>query len=344
MADATYASPPSSENVSPVTAADDPTARLLNVGPRGANGLPDGSRAAAANNTDSLITKAYDLLAHRVLRDNLVFDQFATVRSTQLTHNGAAVQFNWVNDLTDTVPTVLQENYDVLPEPLKSWSTSITMYEYGRVVTQTALHRATTMIPIDPIVAERIGRSAGTSMDRLALAALYASGGIKNDGSAGGAVTAIAPVTGKPSDTLRLIAQKFEEQNIQPFANGAYAAILSPASETALRGEADAAGWRYWQANNSNVGGSEIRGRYVGTYEGFNILISNRLTAGKDIFLGQDALAKVFPMVPGFGPQPRVVVSPVVDRLRRFSSVGWYHLVGYGRFVAEAIVTSNLAG
>jgi len=341
--DGTFASPPSSENVSPVTPQDNPTDKLLNVGPRAASGLPDGTRSAAANNTDSLITKAYDLLAYRVLRDNLVFDQFATVRTTRLTHNGAAVQFNFIGDLADAAPTILQENYDVLPEPLKSWSTSLTMNEYGKVVTQTALHQATTMIPIDPVIAERIGRSAGTSMDRLAIASLYAAGGLNNDGSAGAVPTAVAPVAGKPSDTLRKIAQTFMEKNVEPLSMNNYVAVISPASETALRGESDAAGWRYWQANNSANGIAQVAGRYIGEYEGFTILVSNRLTAGKDLFLGQDALAKVYPSAPGFGPQPRIVVSPVVDRLRRFASVGWYHIVGYGRFRSEAVITSNLA-
>ena len=108
-------------------------------------------------------------------------------------------------------------------------------------------------------------------------------------------------------------------------------------------GESDAAGWRYWQANNSANGVAQVQGRYIGEYEGFTILVSNRLTAGKDLFLGQDGLAKVFPSAAGFGSQPRIIVSPVVDRLRRFASIGWYHLVGYGRFRAEAAITSNLA-
>ena len=253
------------------------------------------------------------------------------------------MQFNFIGDLADAVPVVLQENYDVLPEPFKSWSLSMTMNEYGKVVTQTALSQATSMIPIDPVIAERIGRSAGTSMDRLAIAALYAAGGVTNVGAAGAVPNPVTPVAGKPSDTLRLIAQKFMEANVEPFSGNNYVAVISPASETALRGESDAAGWRYWQANNSANGTAQIRGRYIGEYEGFTILVSNRLTAGKDLFLGQDALAKVFPNAAGFGAQPRIVVSPVVDRLRRFASIGWYHLVGYGRFRAEAAATSNLA-
>ena len=54
--------------------------------------------------------------------------------------------------------------------------------------------------------------------------------------------------------------------------------------------------------------------------------------------MGAEALAKVYPDAPGFGPNPRTVISPVVDKLRRFASVGWYHMVGYSIFRSSAIV------
>jgi len=37
-------------------------------------------------------------------------------------------------------------------------------------------------------------------------------------------------------------------------------------------------------------------------------------------------------------------VAPVVDKLRRFASIGWYHLVGYSVFRPEALVRVTTAG
>ena len=54
--------------------------------------------------------------------------------------------------------------------------------------------------------------------------------------------------------------------------------------------------------------------------------------------MGAEALAKAYSSAPGFGATPRTVVSPVVDKLRRFASVGWYWLGGYKVFRDEAIV------
>ena len=322
-----------SDNVSPVTLADATAA--------------GGEDKVLTNTTSSsnLVTRAYNLAAAKVYRRNLVWDPLATVKGTRLSHRGAIVQFNFVNDLDDDPTTAaLDENYDVLPTPLESWDTDVTMSEYGRVVTTTALLRGTSMIPLDPEAAERVGRNAGAVIDRLAFAAVLEAGGVNNDGSAGAAPVEITGET-SPSDVLRAASQTFKEKDVPTFANGKYTAVMTPACETALRKEADAAGWRYWQINQEERGGSgDITNGMVGAYEGFNIIVANtpQLDTVGAVFLGAEALAKAHSTAPGFGANPQVVVSPVVDRLKRFASVGWYHLVGYKRYRAEAIMTGDL--
>lgn len=319
-----------SDNVSPVTDAQTPEGKLTNT----------------TGDVSSLVTRAYNLAAAKVYRRNLVWDRFATVKGTRLSHRGAIVQFNFVNDLDDDpAGAALVENYDVLPTPLESWDTDVTMSEYGRVVTTTALLRGTSMIPVDPEAAERVGRNAGAVIDRLAFAPLLTAGGVNNDGTPGGAPADVT-VASAPSDTLRAASQTFKEKDVPTFANGRYVAIMTPACETALRKEADAAGWRYWQINQEEMGGSgDITNGNVGAYEGFDIVVAN--TPGLDavgaVFLGAEALAKAHSTAPGFGANPQVIVSPVVDRLRRFASVGWYHLVGYDRYRAEAVLTGDLS-
>ena len=335
-----YADPPAgaSDNVSPVVAAQDPTTKLTRSGSV-AGALPSGS-----DNVQSLITRAYNLAAFPTYRRSLLWDSFAMKEATMLSHNGAIHQFNFVNDLDDDpANALLVEDYDVLPTKLTSWSTDIVMREYGKAVTTTALLRGTSMIPVDPIAAERVARSAAGVVDRLAFAPLLAAGGVKNDGTAGG-VPVDVTVANKPSDTLRAAVQKFKEANVAPFADGKYVAVMTPACETALKKEADAAGWRYWQINDGGSTGNIAAG-YVGDYEQFRIHVSNTpgLSAKGAVFLAPEALAKAYSHAPGFASNPQIVVSPPVDRLRRFASVGWYHLVGYARFRAEATLTGNVA-
>lgn len=327
----------SSDNVSPVTASQVPVGKLVHVGAR-TSGLPTGS-----DGVDSLVTKAYDLVAHKVLRRDIVFNRVATTRATRLSHSGAVIRLNVVDDLSDDPATaVLAEDYDVLPTPLKSWPTEVILNEYGRVVTSTALLRGTAMVPFDPIAAERVARNAAATLERLAFTALTASGGITNTGGAGGAVTDVT-VADSPSDTLRAALESFKTNDVAPLGNGRYLAVLDPAAETALRKEADAAGWRYWQANDP--GSSGIINGYVGAYEGFDIVTSNitGLSTLGGVFVGADALAKGVSAAPGFSESPSIVVAPVVDKLRRFASVGWFWLGGYARFRAEAVLTGDPA-
>lgn len=341
---------PGSDHASPVSAAQEPETRLTRVGSRTTGGAQVATAAGGLEWAETQVTTAYDLILDAAYRDGLVYDMFATKRPTRLTHNGAIVSFGATNDLDDDPTTAeLIEDYDVLPTKFKTAHVDIGMKEYGRVVSRTRMTRGMSMLPFDPVAGEKIARNAVSTMDRLAQNALYAAGGISFSktpgtfGTAGGVPQAIAPVSLKPTQTLQKIAQQFLTDNVEPFANGVFAAIISPAEETALRQESDAGGWRYFQINQQpSGGGGAIQRRQIGIYENFMFFVNNRLVGNKAIFLGADALAKVYPNVEGFGPAPYTEVAPVIDKLKRFWSYGWGWVGSYGRYKAEAIATSRL--
>lgn len=273
----------------------------------------------------NLVTKAYELLAYGALRPEVIFDQFATVRATRQSHRGASVQFTFIDDIPEAV-TPLLENIDVDSASMDSTTVEVPMLEYGNAVTTTALLRGTSMIPVDPAAAERVGWNAGVSIDTLARTALDQA-----TNTVGGGAGAMG------SDLLRTGVYEMKAANVRPFSGGNYVAVISPKQESALKAEADAAGWR-WVVGNNPGGGNSIYMGEVGTYEGVRIIVNNHLTDEDTGYLmGQEALAKAFSSAPGFGPNPRVVVSPVVDKLRRFASVGWHHLCGYKIFREEAV-------
>ena len=348
MASPTIPAPPASLLVSPVD--DTNVGRLTSVGNRITGGNQAANAAGGVSWAGNLVTTGYDLVLGNAYREALIFDQFATKMPTSLTHNGAVVSFPLANDLDDDVAgATLVENFDVLPSQFKTAHVEVPMREYGRVITRTNLVRGMSMLPFDPTAAERVARNAVSTIDRIALAALYAAGGVSASkdpavfGTPGGIPAAVAPVANKPTETLNRIAQQFQENDVEPFSNGLYVAVISPQEETNLRIEANAAGWRYWQINQEDLGGTgSISVRKLGAYENFMFFVSNRLIASRSLFLGRDALSKVYPNVPGFGPGPQVEVAPVVDRLRRFYSIGWLWTGGYGRYKAEAVVTSSL--
>lgn len=288
------------------------------------------------------VTKAYDLAVYPALRPELIFDQFATVRASNVTHRGGSVRFSFVDDISEQT-TPLLENIDVDSVTLSSKALTVTMREYGTAVTNTALIRGTSMISLDPLIAERVGYNAGLSIDTLCRTALDVTSITYDDGSTA-SVGSIGDVA-NPLDgaTLREGVALLRAANVRPLRGGNYVAVISPYQAQQLMSETTDTGFRWMvgYAGGAASGNSVWMGE-VGTYEGVRLVVNNHLTTqGKGYLMGAEALAKAYSTAPGFGPQPKTVVSPVVDKLRRFASVGWYHLVGYSVFRAEALLHIN---
>lgn len=288
-------------------------------------------------------TTAYDLLARTPLRAALVHEQFATVRASNLSHNGATVQFPFVADLTLSTTPLADEISDAPQEALSDTAVTVTMAEYGRVVATSAKVRGTSMVAVDPIAAERVGRAAGVVHDELARLALAASA--NQYGTTGGTVDL-------SSSVIRKAVTKFRAANVQPFSNDAYAAVIHPDQEYDLRVETDAAGWRYWAVNQAPSGApgdqGVMQGR-VGVYEGANIMVASRTgksgagatTDYTGLIFGAEALAKAHSRVPGFGEYAQTVFGMPTDNLRRVVKVGYYWLGGYGILRTDAVAKVN---
>ncbi len=286
------------------------------------------------------VTKAYDLAVYPSLRPELIFDQFATVRASNTTHRGGSVRFSFIDDIAEQT-TPLLENIDIDSVTLSSKALTVTMREYGTAVTNTALLRGTSMISLDPIIAERVGYNAGLSVDTLARVALDQTTITYDDGS-----TATVGSIGGGSGTyltgavLREGVAKMRKNNVRPLRGGSYVAVISPYQAQHLMSETTDTGFR-WMVGYSgdNSGGNSIFMGEVGTYEGVRLVVNNHLTdLGTGYLMGAEGLAKAYSTAPGFGADPKTVVAPVVDKLRRFASIGWYHLVGYSIFRADSIL------
>lgn len=295
------------------------------------------------------VTKAYDLAVYPALRPELIFDQFATVRASNTTHRGGSVRFSFVDDIAEQT-TPLLENIDVDSVTLSSKALTVSMREYGTAVTNTALIRGTSMIAMDPLIAERVGYNAGLSIDTLARTALDATS-VTYDDNTTGTVGSVGNIS-NPLDgaVLREGVALLRAANVRPLRGGNYVAVISPYQAQQLMSETTDTGFRWMvgYAGGTSAAGNSIFMGEVGTYEGVRLVVNNHLTnQGKGYLMGAEALAKAFSTAPGFGPNPKTVVSPVVDKLRRFASVGWYHLVGYSVFRTEALLhintSSNLA-
>lgn len=296
---------------------------------------------------------AWEKYAYFSLRPELYFDPVADVKGEHLTADGSpSVKFNIVADLA-VASTALNESVDVTPASMSDSTVTISLAEYGNVVQTTALVRGTSMISLDPVVANVVGYNAGVSIDTIVQAVLVAGTNVRY---APGTTDPLHPTVGRtsiaPTSTLRAsdvryVIAKLRGAFVAPNSGGLYTAFIHPDVSVDLTSETDLAGWRAPHAYNdpNNIWNGEI-----GAFQGARFIETPRAPLFADagssttltdvyatLFTGKQALAKAYSKMDGNGPTPRLSPSPVTDRLRRFTGMGWYWLGGYGRFREAAL-------
>jgi N4-gp56 family major capsid protein len=280
-------------------------------------------------------------------REANVFDQVATVKPTSVTNPGATVTFFKQLDLAVASAT-LNESVDVDAVALDSDVVTVSLYEKGNAVIDTALIRLTTMIPLDTAITNVLGFNAGESMDTLARTALFAGSNVDYSGVATSRET-ITPATVLASEDFRYARNRLRRLKV-PKISGKYTAFVHPDAVYDIRREAGGIGWRDVMQGGAESGVGRIYTDEIGDYEGCRVIetatapiISNAGSspATTDVYqslvIGDRALAKGFSSAEGYGSQPITVMSPVTDKLRRFQAWAWKHFVGYALFEATAV-------
>ena len=267
---------------------------------------------------------AYDRMVYFALRPELYFDRVASVQPTRQNMPGASVVFNLATELAPAVAP-LSEVDDIDAVAMANTQLTLTLQEYGNALITTAKLRATSMVEIDPIVANLVGYNAGISQDTLAINTITAQ--------ATNVTVAGAPLT---AEIVRRQLARLRAANV-PTIDGSYVAFVHPDVSFDFRAETTP-GWRTPHENGSQ---DAIWNGEIGKFEGFRFIETPRapVAAGvyTNLFLGGQAVAKAYSTADGNGPNPRVVMGPVVDKLRRFVPIGWYWLGGYGVFRQEAV-------
>ena len=292
--------------------------------------------------------KAYELMTYYALRPELYFDAVADVKPSNQSQAGTSVQFTIVADLA-LATTPLNESTDVTPVPLSDTTVLVTLLEYGNAVTTSALARGTSFVNLDPVAANVVGFNAGASVDTVARNVLT-----------GGSQVAYAYGDGSNAATSRLtigvkntlVAQDVRaaraalvRQNV-PNIGGYYMGFIHPDVAFDLRGQVGSATWNEPHAYSTpdNIWTGEI-----GSFSGVRFIETPRAQIWADsgtptntdvyatMFVGRQGLAKAYSYVDGNDEDPLIVPGPVVDALRRFVPIGWYHLVGYGLFRQAAV-------
>jgi len=289
-------------------------------------------------------TTAYNTLAWFALRPELYFDDCADVDSTPQTHRGASVQFDIVNDLAPQTATLSET---VAPDSvaLSDSQVLLALEEKGAVVKTTRLVRATSYIPLNPVVANAVGFNAGISIDELSRLILVAGTNVRYGGAATSRVTVAAGHI-IVSDNVRRAYTDLTNASVRPVEGPFYRAYIHGDVAYDLKKETGDTGWRV--VHNQSLPQAIINGD-LGTYEGFRFVSTPRNVPFTDagvggtvdvyptLFMGKQALAKAYSSGEGYGAMPWVGPGPITDPHWRIVPMGWYWLGKYGVFRQAAL-------
>jgi len=294
-------------------------------------------------------TAAFEQLAYFALRSQPTFSLACDVKTTAQTHNGASVQFNTYDDLA-VATTALTEATDVTAQAMSDATTVVTLAEYGNAIVTTAKLRGTSFLNVDADAANIIGYNMANTCDMIIHAQLTAGTGVQYGGSATSTATVAATHTLAATDSREAVAS-LRGASVAPLRGGNYLGYIHPDVSYDIRGDTAVTDIIQYQIRQ---GGAAVAAGSIGSFNGVEYIETPRLTVQTDagvtttdvyhtMICGKQGMAKAHSRAAGFGADPGVVFGPVTDTLRRFQPVGWYHLVGYGRFREAALVRIETA-
>lgn len=305
--------------------------------------------AYTTTGTVDYVQTAYDMLAYFALRPELYFDQVADIKPTNQSMPGSSVVFNVQNDMA-LATTAINESTDITPVALTSSQVTLTINEYGAGTITTAAVRGQSFVSIDEVQANTVGYNAGRSIDELAKIQLQAGSNVTYSAGATG-VTPGGRNSITPNDTMRAYDIRYNvaalKRNNVPGYGGKYLSLIHPDVSFDLWNEAGnqalIAPHVYSAPDEIFLGeiGSFAGARFIETPTAPLFADAGSSTTDTDVygtlFLGRQALAKVWAMKDGNGPLPVTVMGPITDYLRRFQPLGWKWMGGYGVFRSQSV-------
>lgn len=287
---------------------------------------------AGTGQLSNQVITAYDRVARFALRDELIWDSFATVKPGNLTSPGTPVTFRFWTDLAPAT-TPLSEILDVEAVGLSDSSVSVTPYEYGNALVKTIRIRTDDyLIGFDSDLAAILAWNLVDTIDTLVQAAVD-----------GGTNFTLAEATGEANTEatdvitaafVRQINAILAKRNAIPYSGSLFVAVIHPDVAYDLK---DETGDGSWVAPHQYVDTMNIYNNEIGTFGGFRFIQNNRCNINVDggsgavdtyttYFLGQQALAKAESIA------PHMVLGPVTDKLMRLQPLGWHMYSGWDTF------------
>lgn len=292
----------------------------------------------------NLVKTAFSKVVDMQLWTEPMFRRFASVEYTDLTNPGSSITKYIHSDLANATSTLAETTDPDAVALANPSSVSITLNEYGNATVSTLRLREFSLSNIDVAQAELVSRNMRNSLDALVLSVLRQGSNVvySNAGNVDttGPTNTVGATDVFSSKLVRYSVAKMRGRAALEFDDGYFVGLIHPDVSHDLRAETGVANWRDPHVYNG-TGTDLIWKGEIGVYEGVKWIESPRTykaddgassaTVHRTMILGKEALAEAVSIEPG------IVVSPQIDRFRRFLTVGWYGLVGWSRYREECL-------
>jgi N4-gp56 family major capsid protein len=286
----------------------------------------------------------YDFAFGWALNATPIYRQFVDKRPEQVNgpSNSIVLQkYNYFADADVTAAkTPLTEELDVDSRKVPTTSTvTLALNEYGDAITKTRKLQLFSFADVDMAAVNILSDECAKVMDELIQdTMLTGTQVIRVQARAStGAVTATDKFD---STTLRKTVSKLRRNQAQTWDGGLYGVGVHPDVVHDLREETGQGGWL--QPQEYGVAQDRLWRGEVGVYQGCRFFENPRTrkaadgAAGANVYrthvIAREAIAEKMAV------EPNVVISPVVDKLSRFRSLGWYLVGGWALYRPEALV------
>jgi len=293
---------------------------------------------------DNTIKIAYDMAINMVYRETPMYREWVDKRPEHVTMPGQTIQlqkqqFFDVAAVT-AAKTPLNEEQDVdstkLPPTL---TVDLTVNEYGAAITRTKKLTYFSFADVDQVAARTVGAHQADVLDELVQDVLVQ--GTQIIRAQGRAATNLITATDYIRATdIRKAHTWLNANKVPEFGGGFYAGGIHPHILHDLREETGSGSWRV--PNEYGTNQTKIWTGEFGEFEGVRFVTNTRTRSALDgassgkvyrtFILGREAIAEKVV------EEPNTVLGPVVDKLQRFRTIGWYGVLGWALYRNESLV------
>lgn len=290
-------------------------------------------KSRVGNWPDGAVQAAYDQLFGYAFKASALLEPLVDKQPENPTSPGSSVTlrinqfFNEASVLAATTP--LDEETDVTAAALPdTTSVTLTPTEYGMAVAATEKLNGRTLTPVNPVMARLVGEHAKDVIDRLVEIEMRAATNKVYAKAGAGAENLLGNADVVKATHIRRCVTKLRGGSVPTRDGQFYVGVFHPDQIHDLREETGSGAWR--TPNEYGTNQSKIWNGEFGEFEGVRFVSNPKSLWAADLdagataasvyhgyILGREALAKavVTPL--------QTVVTPVVDKLKRFYGLGW---------------------